>query len=88
VPPAYQAPPIDQAPGAVGRGGLSRRVPGAHLSEILQTELRHGDGKRGGTVAQTAPSVRDPNAERAAIDSFVAGLTRASDPPADGPTNL
>ncbi|NJC70760.1 sensor histidine kinase [Planosporangium thailandense] len=68
-PRADAAAASERAPAA--RGSLTRRVPGTHLDRSLR-----GDG----TSDRSAPGAqpRDPDAERAELDSFVAGVARAA----------
>jgi hypothetical protein len=71
-------------PGPTRRGGLTRRVPGAQLDSSLRDDepTRHDD------VPPTDRShTRNPDAERAALDSFLAGLARAEQAPHDAPAN-
>jgi signal transduction histidine kinase len=56
-------------PGA-GRGGLPRRMPGAHLAASVDLDAA--------SSTSTSRALRDPEAERDALDSYVAGLARAS----------
>ena len=85
-PPPEPAVPANQTSRPAGRGGLSRRVPGAHLPDLLQAELAQGDGRGDGPATPPSPSARDAKAERAAIESFMAGLSRATEPPAENTT--
>ena len=55
------------------RGGLSRRVPGTHMVDAFRDD-------RGTTRRSRPPKVaRDPEAERAALNEYLAGLARGSD---------
>ncbi len=56
------------------RSGLTRRTPGSHLSEYLRSAAEP-------RPVSTTPSNRDADAERAALDSFLDGLARASTTP-------
>ncbi|MET0236899.1 MAG: nitrate- and nitrite sensing domain-containing protein [Kibdelosporangium sp.] len=63
------------APVPITRDGLSRRVPGANLAP----GLRHARASSP-PLAGSAPrqyKARDPEAERASLDSFATGLARA-----------
>ncbi len=70
------APPLQTANGSRGgpgdptRGGLRRRQPGQSLPDL--------DLPRGAQATTTAPTVRDPEAERAGLDAFAQGTARAS----------
>ncbi len=69
--PTQDAPPAATPPPAVpmaSRGGLTRRVPGANLSEALRAAELPSAPK---------PVTRDPDAERDALHSFLDGLARA-----------
>jgi signal transduction histidine kinase len=63
------------------RGGLMRRVPGTHLDRSLR--INHASPQ----LATQGTQTRDPNAERAELDSFVAGVARAKGAPSDAPAN-
>jgi signal transduction histidine kinase len=67
--------------GAAARGGLTRREPGTHLDRSL-----HADGEPSPTATHGA-QLRDPDAERAELDSFIAGVARAVAAPTDAATN-
>jgi hypothetical protein len=77
------AAPTD--PGPPRRGGLTRRVPGAQLDSSLRNDepTRHDDD----VPPTDRPHTRNPDAERAALDSFLAGLARAEQAPHDAPAN-
>jgi hypothetical protein len=68
-----------------GRGGLSRRVPGANLAPGLRNQriprANRAPELPSPTAAQAALArrARDPEAERAALDAFTTGLARARD---------
>ena len=67
---------FDPVPARDGsRGGLSRRVPGTHLTDDVRD------------VATPAPPVpragRDPEAERAALNDYLSGLARGGETAAD-----
>ena len=78
-----QPPAPYQAPGAVPvsssreRGGLTRRVPGAQLT----AGLRSGTARP--MAARPQPQVRDADAERVAMLSFLDGFARAASEVAD-----
>jgi hypothetical protein len=62
-------PTVEDVP-RLTRSGLTRRVPGSHMAEAFQDlspEL------------PTIRTTRDPEAEREAINDFLAGLARGSD---------
>jgi len=59
------------APPPGGPAPLTRRTPGANLAPGLR------DTTPGAAVRRHTPSPRDPEAERAAFDGFVAGLAEA-----------
>jgi signal transduction histidine kinase len=82
-PAPFEPAPLEPLPGSAPRGGLTRRVPGAHLPEALQAELSNPDGRRPGAAAQAPRPNRDPDAERTELDSFLAGLARAAEVPND-----
>ncbi|HEV7897859.1 MAG TPA: ATP-binding protein [Planosporangium sp.] len=63
------------------RGGLTRRVPGTHLDRSLRGD--HASPQ----LATQRTQTRDPAAERAELDSFVAGVARAVESPSDAPAN-
>jgi anti-sigma regulatory factor (Ser/Thr protein kinase) len=72
--PADAPPPAPVRPrpvSAPSRGGLTRRVPGAQLDHALRAD----DGPA------AHPPARNPEAERAALESFLAGLARAEETP-------
>lgn len=85
-PPPAIAPPPAPAPVAAptppaptdGQYALTRRTPGANLAPGLRAP---------GVPARRAaePAVRDPDADRAAFDSFTAGFARAVPPHRDEP---
>jgi hypothetical protein len=66
---------------AKSRGGLTRRAPGTHLDRSLRGD--HASPQ----LATHSTQTRDPAAERAELDSFVAGVARATDAPSDAPAN-
>ena len=68
--PAPAPAPAPEAAPSTTRSGLTRRLPGTHLSEYLRST-----GPRPATPARTTS--RDADAERAALDSFIDGLARA-----------
>ncbi|MFE0024821.1 nitrate- and nitrite sensing domain-containing protein [Amycolatopsis sp. NPDC059021] len=79
--PAAPSPPTMTAQPAqpLERGGLIRRVPGAQLAPGLRQQA----APRRHAKPVTSPSGaawprRDPDAERAAFDSFTAGLAKAA----------
>jgi signal transduction histidine kinase len=85
-----QAPPPAAAsasaqPGGAGpvrsRSGLTRRVPGSHLDHTLRSD----DAPRREQASTPRKPARDPDAERAALDSFTAGLARAQQASTDAP---
>ncbi|GAA4539415.1 nitrate- and nitrite sensing domain-containing protein [Amycolatopsis samaneae] len=86
-PPAAPAPPKPVVPAApptlaqpLERGGLIRRVPGAQLAPGLRQQAarpRHAKAVATASPAAAWPR-RDPDAERAAFDSFTAGLAKAA----------
>jgi len=59
------------APPPAGPVSLTRRTPGANLAPGLR------DTTPGAAVRRHTPAPRDPEAERAAFDGFVAGLAEA-----------
>ncbi|HVK22184.1 MAG TPA: nitrate- and nitrite sensing domain-containing protein [Actinokineospora sp.] len=59
------------------RGGLSRRVPGAHLAPGLRKAGATPDVQVAAT-ATVERRERDPEAERSALDMFTTGLARAA----------
>jgi signal transduction histidine kinase len=65
MPAAARTAPMQQR-----RGGLTRRVPGAHLDVALRDDERTGPAR--------PKAIRDAEAEKAAMDSFRAGLARAA----------
>ncbi len=71
--PVDRSPTGAPVPDAPVRGGLTRRVPGAHLAESIREEL----SVRPSSGPAPAPTVRDPEAERAAFHGYAAGLERA-----------
>jgi hypothetical protein len=71
---AAEAPP--------SRDGLVRRVPGAQLAPGLRPQTAAG---RPAARAVVNRPRRDPAAERAAFDSFAAGLAKADVVTADSP---
>lgn len=60
------------------RGGLTRRVPGSNMATGLRKPV---PGKLPPRVASTWRP-RDPNADRAMLDSFTAGVARSANSPA------
>jgi len=66
-------PTIEAPPPPPTRAGLTQRVPGAHLVEAFRD---------GSLDAPTVRTARDPEAERDAINDFLAGMARGVD--ADG----
>jgi len=60
------------------RGGLQRRRPGEHLAEALRAET--ADPRSHPRAASSRQVARDPEAERDALNGFLNGLARASDP--------
>jgi signal transduction histidine kinase len=74
------APPPVTAP--ISRDGLTRRVPGAQLAPGLRKQEAVG---RPAARAVVNRGMRDPAAERAAFDSFAAGLAKADVLTADTP---
>ncbi|VVJ22998.1 Putative sensor and ATPase [Amycolatopsis camponoti] len=72
--------PVAEAPAA--RDGLVRRVPGAQLAPGLRPPTVTG---RPAPRAAANRGRRDPAAERAAFDSFAAGLAKADVVTADSP---
>jgi hypothetical protein len=77
--PADQSTAPERPPST--RGGLSRRVPGTHLDRSLR--VSHASPQ----LATQSTQTRDPRAERAELDSFVAGVARAMGGPSDAPAN-
>ncbi len=69
-------------PAAASRDGLVRRVPGAQLAPGLRP--RTAAGRPAARAVVNRPR-RDPAAERAAFDSFAAGLAKADVVAADNP---
>jgi signal transduction histidine kinase len=70
--PATPSSPPGPGPAAAQRetrGGLTRRLPGTHLAPSTQN---------GGTAREAAVTPRDPNAEREALDGFLAGFARGA----------
>jgi signal transduction histidine kinase len=63
------------------RGGLTRRVPGTHLDRSLYSD------RTSPQLATHSTQTRNPTAERAELDSFVAGVARATGVPSDVPAN-
>jgi signal transduction histidine kinase len=74
-------PPTTPERQSSSRGGLMRRVPGTHLDRSLRID--HASPK----PATQGTQARDPDAERAELDSFVAGVARATAVPSDAPAN-
>jgi len=89
--PAYQGAPPHQAAPAVraevlvlppSRGGLQRRRPGQHLAAALRDDPALAAEVNGRAAATAATRQnRDAQAERAAIEGFVAGFSRVLPPP-------
>ncbi|WP_326945053.1 nitrate- and nitrite sensing domain-containing protein [Amycolatopsis sp. NBC_01307] len=77
---AAVAPPPVTAP--ISRDGLTRRVPGAQLAPGLRKQEAAGRPIARPVVNRAK---RDPAAERAAFDSFAAGLAKADELTADTP---
>ncbi|GII20897.1 histidine kinase [Planosporangium mesophilum] len=69
----------DQPPPS--HGGLTRRVPGSHLDRTLCGDHTSPPSATGRTQS------RDPLAERAELDSFVAGVARAVGTRSDAPAH-
>lgn len=65
--------------GGPGRGGLTRRVPGAHLPSFEEGVLTPGGRS---AAPPGAHRDRDPAADRLALDEFEAGAARAASEPA------
>jgi signal transduction histidine kinase len=76
--------------GREGAGGLTQRVPGTHLAEVVgestmgRSQLRDGDPRtdpRGlPPMPYSMPSIRpdrDPDAERDALNAYLSGLRRS-----------
>jgi hypothetical protein len=78
--PARARPPAPARPGAPDgrRGGLTRRVPGTNMAPGLRKPVA---GKLPARMASDWRP-RDPNAERAQLDSLTAGLANAASAPA------
>ncbi|MBO0870001.1 MAG: hypothetical protein J2P15_15690, partial [Micromonosporaceae bacterium] len=79
----------ERRPGKVEqRAGLTRRVPGQNLGATGRQALARRaqqSGRPGQASAPTPAVARDPDAERAAVDGFLAGFARAgSDGSTDG----
>jgi len=62
------------------RGGLQRRRPGEHLAETLRAETADPRSPRRAGADAPLGVARDPEAERDALNLFLNGLARASDP--------
>jgi len=62
---------------AVTHGGLVRRIPGSHISA--------GVSESDGPVA-SGRFVRDPEAERAALNDYLSGIARGDDEPGPAQT--
>ena len=78
APPPWPLPNGNHQTAPEIRGGLTRRVPGTHLASNL----------RGGPPPAPVPAPaghagRDPEAERAQLDDFMAGLARGSVAPSE-----
>jgi signal transduction histidine kinase len=58
------------------RGGLQRRIPGAHLSSSARIGVPTANRPSFGLAAPAL--ARDPDSERANFDDFAAGLSRAA----------
>jgi hypothetical protein len=69
-------PTVDVVP-TPSRSGLTRRVPGMHMAE----------GFADSADRPTIRTSRDPEAERDAINDFIAGLARGNDTDAPGPVH-
>jgi signal transduction histidine kinase len=83
--PRYAGGPDGEPP---TRGGLTRRVPGSHLAAGIRGDAPAAPPRSGGLEeSPTVPLLRDAEAERAALDDFVAGLARGTQTGAGpGPT--
>jgi signal transduction histidine kinase len=78
-PRADQSTTPERAPAI--RGALTRREPGTHLERSLRVE--HTSPR---LTSQSSPA-RDPDAERAELESFVAGVARAAGASKDAGAN-
>jgi signal transduction histidine kinase/chemotaxis protein histidine kinase CheA len=78
--PAASVDPAEPAPGAAAEPELrlNRRVPGAQLPSTLSRRDTHGDTVAGATL--------DPEAARALVEEFEAGVARAMGSGTDGAT--
>ncbi|GLY35925.1 histidine kinase [Amycolatopsis sp. NBRC 101858] len=76
------SPPAGVPAAPPSRDGLVRRVPGAQLAPGLRQQAAAG---RPAARAAVDRGKRDPAAERAAFDSFAAGLAKADEMTADSP---
>jgi len=76
------SPPAGVPAAPPSRDGLVRRVPGAQLAPGLRQQVAAG---RPAARAAVDRGKRDPAAERAAFDSFAAGLAKADEITADSP---
>jgi signal transduction histidine kinase len=74
--------PVAAVPDPPSRDGLVRRVPGAQLAPGLRQQAAAGKPIARAVVNRAK---RDPAAERAAFDSFAAGLAKADVVTADSP---
>jgi hypothetical protein len=54
-------------------GGLTRRTPGAHLAAALRGEMPISERPQ----SVFRPPARDPELERAELEDFTAGISRA-----------
>lgn len=70
TPTEFSGNPSDAGP--IGRNGLVRRVPGTHMAA--------GIPEPGSTTAARR-TVRDPEAERAALNDYLSGVARGDDAP-------
>jgi signal transduction histidine kinase len=72
VAPSMPTSPAPAAGTPSGRGGLARRVPGAHLA----TSLRQTPSAQS-APCNDAPAARNPELDRAVFNAYAAGLARA-----------
>jgi signal transduction histidine kinase len=83
--PGIEQPRTDQSDTPVlassMRGGLTRRVPGTHIDGALRVD------QASPRLATHSTQSRDPAAERAELDSFVAGVARATGASSDARAN-
>jgi signal transduction histidine kinase len=78
APPQWPIPNGRQ-PGPEVRGGLTRRVPGTHMASNLRSAPPPAP-----VLLPTVPApARDPEAERAQLDDFMAGLARVNVAPGE-----